>query len=107
MTYTFRVPYSVPTEAGMRYMNVEAMYDDEAMRLVENMIPNSTTHWPKKLKKQSDYTPSGGGVSLLLQGTIIVSIMVFTGEYNSDDNNNNEASIRSNIVSNLQSVPVV
>jgi len=42
ITYTFRVPYTVPTEAGTRHINVEAMYNEEAMRLVEGMIPNSS-----------------------------------------------------------------
>ena len=45
-SHTFRVPYTT-SKYGTRYMNIEAEYHQEAMDLVESMVPDCTSvHHP-------------------------------------------------------------
>ena len=80
ISHTFRVPYTTSKYAGTRYMNIEAEYHQEAMDLVESMVPDCTSvHHPTVIETHnSDHRPSssssssGGGFGLILIGCIVI-----------------------------------
>jgi hypothetical protein len=53
ITYTWKVPYHAKGIAGTRYMIIQAPYSDEAMKLVEGMVPGSNAYHPEELEEHN------------------------------------------------------